>query len=71
LKTVQEHFGEILFHSIKIQPDTIVAREKNFFFTRFTQRKWVLWKTCGLQFQLGDPSEAGLRFAQQKLDTGY
>jgi len=51
-KTNQRHFRKILFHLIEVAVSIDFAREKNLFLTGFAQRKFVLWKSCGLDLLL-------------------
>jgi hypothetical protein len=51
-KTNQWHFRKILFHLIEVAVNIDFAHEKNLFLTGFAQRKFVLWKSCGLDLLL-------------------
>jgi len=48
VKTNQWHFRKILFHLIEVAVSIDFAHEKNLFLTGFAQRKFALWKSCGL-----------------------
>jgi hypothetical protein len=51
-KTNQYLFEEFLFHPIEVVVRIDFVREKNLFLTGFAQRKFILWKSCGLVSQI-------------------
>jgi len=47
-KTNQMCFGKIFFHLIEVAVSIDFAHKNNLFLTGFAHRKFVLWKSCGL-----------------------
>jgi len=50
-KTNQRHFRKILFHLIEVAVSIDFAHEKKLLLTGFAQRKFGLWKSCGLDLR--------------------
>jgi hypothetical protein len=51
-KTSQLRFGKFLFHLIEVAVIIDFAHKNKLFFTGFAHRKFVLWKSCGLDLCL-------------------
>jgi len=48
----QYRFGKNLFHIVKPTVSIDFAHKKNLFSTGFAHRKFILWKSGGLGFQI-------------------
>jgi hypothetical protein len=67
-KTNQSQFGNFLFHCIEVAVGIDFMRKKSFFFTGFTHHNSVLWKRCGLNFQIFQRSSPGYKFIAMFFD---
>jgi len=52
----QLRFEKFLFHLVEFAVGIDFARKKKIFFTCFTQRKFILWKSGGLIFEFCFPN---------------